>query len=454
MKRNNLVYLCLLSALFINGCNSSNNNSVSESTSNNVANSEAYINILDYGAKGDDTKDDYNAFAKAALANKSIYVPAGTYYVSKPIQLFNCNLIGAGVFQTFIYSTDTSLNTCVVEAGRTCVIENVTIGFKKGIVNGNELQGERVGLKTGSNGYSLQRGSAIRNCRFTDCGTAIYGDNEENQASFSVTYDTLEIIDFSFRGIDFESNIRTGNVYNNIYIISQHKEVDSLMYLVGEESEATFTQINLEHTKCRNALTLDGVRAFTINSLHIEGCHLNNEGESLININNSSGVIDALSVYYIALDYKNLSIINVMDNSYDVGSSYSPATLGYLKINNFHVKGLHCPHAPIWGNRTDGLNNKDNEGFTFISRPLNAKNDYVVRVENYIYYTFLNDMDKYEEFACDSNNRITFEKKGVIKTYGPTSERPTTRLCPYYSTYYDTTLHELFIYDGTNWIDI
>lgn len=452
MRKNSLFRLFLITSLFMSGCNENCN---LESENKTMTEKDvAYVNILDYGATGDDTKDDYNAFAKAALANKSIYVPAGTYYVSQPIQLFNCNLIGAGAFQTFIYSTNTSLNTCVVEAGRTCVIENLTIGFKKGILTGNELQGERVGLKTGSNNYSLQRGSAIRNCRFTDCGTAIYGGNEEKEASFSVTYDTLEIIDFTFRGIDFESNIRTGNVYNNLYIISQHREVDSLIYLAGEESEATFTQINLEHTKCRNALTFDGVRAFSIHSLHIEGCNLNDAGESLIHINNSSGIIDNLSVYYVALDYKDLSIINIMDNQYDVGNAYSPATLGYLKINNFHVKGLHCPHAPIWGARKDGLNNLDNEGFTFITRPLNAKNDYVVRIENYIYYTFLDDADKYEAFPCDKNNRIIFEKKGVIKTFGSTSERPTTRLCPYYSTYFDTTENKMFIYDGNDWIEL
>lgn len=437
--------------LFTTSCGANFN-----STNNNQTNNSgiAYVNILDYGAKGDDVKDDYAAFASAALENKSIYVPAGTYYVSQPIVLQNVNLIGAGTFQTFIYSTDKSLSANVIKAGRTCVIENVTIGYKNGILTGDELQGERVGLRTGANNYSLQRGSAIRNCRFVNCGTAIYGGPEENETSFSVTYDTLEIQNFSFRGIDFQSNTRTGNVYNNIYIISQNQTVDSLFYLTGEESEATFTQINLEHSKCRNAMTLDGVRGFDINSLHIEGCHLQGDGSALIEINNSSGVIDALSVYYVALDYKNLSIIQVQDNKYDVGNAFSPDTLGYLKINTFHVKGLHNPHAPIWGARVDGLNNPDNEGFTFISRPSNAKNDFVVRVENYVYYTFQNDAEKYEEFACDPYGKITFEKKGVIKTYGATSERPTTRLCPYYSTYYDTTMNKQLLWNGNNWVEM
>lgn len=53
-------------------------------------------NVLDYGAVGDGKYDSYEAFKKALEKCKTVYVPDGTYYISKPITLeWGKSLIGS-----------------------------------------------------------------------------------------------------------------------------------------------------------------------------------------------------------------------------------------------------------------------------------------------------------------------------------------------------------------------
>lgn len=52
----------------------------------------AIVNVVQFGAKGDAQTDDYEAFAAAlniahTLGGGTVYVPAGTYYISKPLQI-------------------------------------------------------------------------------------------------------------------------------------------------------------------------------------------------------------------------------------------------------------------------------------------------------------------------------------------------------------------------------
>jgi len=53
-------------------------------------------------------------------------------------------------------------------------------------------------------------------------------------------------------------------------------------------------------------------------------------------------------------------------------------------------------------------------------------------------------------FPCDEDN-VTYLKKGNVRAFGTTEQRPTLCLCKGYTTYYDTTLNKLMIYNGTDW---
>lgn len=364
-----------------------------------MTNNDGFINILDAGAKADmPSYDSYPAFAAAVLSGKSIYVPAGTYYVSHTITLRNQNMFGDGMYQSYIYSTDTSEGAAVVSLARTCSVRDLTIGFAQGIVTGDETEGQRVGILTGDGEYSLQRGSEIKCVNIDGTGTAIYGPSKDGYESFSVTYDTLEIQNFSFRGIDFQSSIRTGNSYRNIYMMSSKYTVDCLFNLAGEESECTIEQLNVEHTRVsRAAVSLVGCRALDLASLHIEGIMLTGIGADFIYLSETSGRIGALSVYYTGIDAKNCSLIEINSNCYNV-YSFSYETLTKLKIETLHLKGLNDTNVPLHGQRY-GMNDGAVSGFTFIKRTASATGNFTVTIENYTYFTFQTDSAVYEAFA-------------------------------------------------------
>lgn len=57
------------------------------------------VNVRDYGAKGDGTTDDTEAFQNAISARKRVYVPEGVYCISKTLELQNgSRFFGAGIY--------------------------------------------------------------------------------------------------------------------------------------------------------------------------------------------------------------------------------------------------------------------------------------------------------------------------------------------------------------------
>ncbi len=376
-----------------------------------------YVNIRDYGVDGTTRTDCYAAFVQAALTGKSIYVPAGTYYVSGAIQLRNQNLFGDGMFQSYIVSTASDSSVPVLYLGRSCAVEDINIGFDPSLITGNETAGERAGIITGDNytpPWPLQRGSQINRVHIANTGTAIYSPQSgtEEATSFSVAYTNLELQDFSFRGIDFVSKTRTGNVFSNIYMRSDHI-VDSLFNMEGEESETTIIQLNLEHTKVsRAAISLDGCRALALSTLHIEGIELVEEDATFIYLENSSGRMDAVTVYYTAVDAADCSLFKIGDAVYDINESWQtepPATLSKMIVGTLHLKGIHDPNVGIHGSRPDpGLNGLEN--FLFAEREANALGPYKLKIENYVYYTFQDDAAGYRAFATDGELTVEFEE--------------------------------------------
>ena len=58
---------------------------------------EGFVNVKDFGAKGDGVTDDTLAFQNAIEINKNIFIPAGTYLINKPLKLkANQFIIGSG----------------------------------------------------------------------------------------------------------------------------------------------------------------------------------------------------------------------------------------------------------------------------------------------------------------------------------------------------------------------
>lgn len=407
-----------------------------------------YANVVDYGAVPNDGQDDTVAFQQAIATGKSIFVPAGVYHIEESLKIQNQNLIGSGMFVTKIVSRSTDAKAPILRAGRSSVVADLELSFEPGLISNTEGRGDRVGIYTAAQ-WSLQRGSTVRNVRISDVGTAIYSPN--GAESFSVTYDTLEIEDFSYRGIDFSSDIRTGNVFNNIYLKSSRPNVDIPFALTGEESEVSIQQLNVEHTKVNTAILLEDVYGLAASTIHIEGVTLRNPDTGYITLDGSSGSVESLSVYLSPIEQHNTSIIRIGDSVYDIGAAFKPHSAAYLRVGTLHVKGLNDPNADLHGAKVGGLNRTDAKGFVFFDRPQQAIGEYTVQLDNYVWYTYQEDKDIYRAFPVDPNKRIQFTKLGVVPTSGKTSARPTNRLIPYVSTYYDTDLSKLLIWDGTKW---
>lgn len=384
-----------------------------------TANVRNCVNVLEYGVEPNLWGvDQYDKFKEAIDTGKSIYVPAGYYYVSKSLKLRNQNLYGDGMYQTFIISIADNAYAPVLSLGRTSSVEDLFIGFHSELITGEEQWIQRIGIITGDDydggSWCLQRGSQINRVGIGDVGTGICScdlNNREGYTSFSVSYTNLEIRDFSYRGIDFTAKTRTGNVFSNIYMNSKY-EVDALFNMEGEESETSITQLNLEHTKVkRAAISLEGCRALAISTLHIEGILLSQEGAAYVFLENTAGTIEALSVYYTAIDANNCSLIRIGDGLYDIHEDWQqtpPSVMSKIRIGTLHVKGLHNPNTGIHGNDRTTIGLNDVVGFNFIKRASGAQGDYKVIIYNYVYYTFQSDLAKYTAFATSGNVSVVF----------------------------------------------
>ncbi len=414
---------------------------------------KGYVSVLDFGACPNSFEDDTAAFQEAVRDGRSIYVPSGIYYIREPLLLTNCNFIGAGSFATQILSICEDPSLPILYTERSCVISDMCIGYRSDLITGEETEGQRIGIITKGELWCLQRCSTIRNLRIVDCGTAIYSADSDGLLGgpFSVLFESLEIQDFSFRGIDFTSRNRSGNVFENIYMCSERPNVDAMINLRGEDSQLSIHQLNLEHTKCRTALRFIDVYTFSISTLHIQNIQVP-EGGNIFELHNSAGHIDALDVYYLPIPAPDIHLFWIGDGLYDthIPKMDRPNTVRKLWIGQLHVKGMNDPTFQ----QPDvhySMDRYQELRFFFFYRPEEALGEYRVHVEDYIWFSYKNDQEFYETMPRDPYGRLTFTKLGELPLSGPTDQRPRTRLCPYCTGYFDTDLNRYVVYDGQDW---
>lgn len=365
--------------------------------------------VLDFGAVPG-LSDCTEAFEKAINASNTIYVPEGVYRISKPLCLQGKRLVGDGMCSSIIEMHNNDRDAVILSVGGQSCVEQLTIKYADGIVDGSEQKGERIGILTGCNNHCIVFGSSIRNVAIVNTGTAVYSRAENDSESFSVTYDTIEVRNFSYRGFDFSAKNRTGNVYQNIYIHSKYM-VDTLFSLETEESEVSIVQLNIEHTRCKYGIRFVGVRALAATSIHIEGLVWS---EAALYLENSSGSIEALSVYYSAIEKRGSKLIGIGDGVYDIGHDwalYYPETMRYLRIGTLHLKGINDPNKNIYGRSCYGFCEENAKEFAFVERIENSCGNFTVKIENYAWYTFQNDAELYKAFNCKGNVNVLINEK-------------------------------------------
>ena len=393
----------------------------------------SYINVALMGATAGDDQDDTDAFRMAATGSNTIYVPAGEYVITEPLVLNSANLIGAGADKSVIIADFDDPSEPIIRAGRSSTIRDIQIRFKDGLVTGGEGKGERVAVFTAGR-WSLQRGSTLSNVRIANVGTGLYspgttGDLEAD--SFSVTYDSIAIEDFSYRGVDFTSRVRTGNVFRNLYISSGRFEADAAFYFGGEESETFLQSLTVADTRAKRPIHLGGARALAADVIRLQNVQATKTG-GLIVWEDSNGSIERL----IVEDCQAASGGSVVEIG---GAEYSSAdfqTLRYLRIGRLSLSGLNPDGAA---------------DFLLFRREMTGEPFYI-DVQDYAYEADGEaQRAAYEAFPVTDGQQLVFLAKGRLTASGPTEQRPAARLCPFYTTYEDTTLGRTVTWTGEGW---
>lgn len=391
-----------------------------------------YFDVTVFGATPNDSVDDTEAIKLAMATSGTAYFPAGEYIITGGLSLANLSIVGEGSDKTIITADISDAKTPIIRAGSRASMTGVTIRFKDGLVTGEEKEGERVGIYAATD-MALQRGSAFTDVKIENVGTGIASGlglfKGAEDVVFSVTFDNFVIQDFSFRGFDFRSNTRTGNYYKDVTVssgkYSDGKNVDSAIYMVGEESESAIDSLTVKDTIAETPIVFERMNAISAKTVKLDNVYALHY--PIITWNSSAGSIDNLIFDYCDTHFSENSLIRVGKVKYieDAVQTLNSLHIGNLKLNSFNAT------------------NADK----IIDREENATGDFYFTVDNYI---VKNSDFLWDDFPADES-KIIITKKGDVATEGETSDRPDKCLCPYYTRFYDTTLGKTVVWNGKEW---
>lgn len=389
-----------------------------------------------------------DAAIKASAGN--LYIPAGTYVITEPIILNSGNLIGAGMDKTVIIADFEDVRQPIVIAGYKTSISNIQFGFKDGLVTGEEKSGERAGIFCGYT-MDLQKGASIKNVKLKNVGTGLYapgmvmssdlGLNDQDPKEpkeltsivFSAEFDNIVIEDFSYVGIDFTTDSRTGNILNNIYLSSGKYACDSALVFKGGESESTISSLTVADTRAVKPIVFESASAMDIGVINLRNVSLIDKNETAyVYWNESSGKIAHFSL--------NKTKVESRQTLFEIDSA-SLAKGGYDSMQYLGIGKLTL---------SDVTNMSFVNDFTYFRRTTGQIMPFYITVDEYYYDADRVEREVYRAFPT-SEKHLVYTKKGQITTEGSTALRPTNRLCPYYTEYKDTTLGKTVIWTGEEW---
>lgn len=361
-----------------------------------------FVNVLAFGAKGDGVTDDTAAFDLASKSGSGIFVPAGDFRISESIYLDSKVMIGVGE-KSIITFTGEDARKPIVMAGSYSSIRDLTLRFADGLVTGSEQQGDRTAILTGA-AWAFQRGASLRRVTIENVGTGVFspasGDamisGKVNEAcTFSATFEDVTVRDFSFRGFDFSAEVRTGNVFRNLYFTSRY-EADSAVYFNGEESESVIDGVIVEGVRAARPIYMFGMRAMKMGSIALYDTEATVAGNGLITFEDTNGSIDSL----IVRNCRAGEILFRMGRGdYYVNNGVgSPES--YLKIDTLLLDTVTA------GSLAD-------QDFAFFGRSSGAQGRYTVEIDRYLYATENGDAAAYKEWNI-SGNSLTVTKKEAI----------------------------------------
>ncbi len=356
-----------------------------------VGNNPGNYNICAFGAVPNDGKDDTAAFIAMGMKEKAIYVPAGEFEVSETIELLDSSLIGCGADKSVIVCKNKSDRDPIIEAGGRCVIRDITLRYDDTCITGKELAGERVGIYTGQMKKTLKRGTSITNVRLKNVGTGIYSPRQEivkfeaTAASFSVTYESVSVTDFVYRGFDMADETRTGNIYRNIYISTNGKEANAGFYLQKLETECEITNLTVENSKLKSPVKFEQCEALSATSINIINTELTKDNTGFVYADMSNVIVGSLNIFNSAPVGKYQSFIRLGDNMY---RGYAYDCMGNVHIGDLNII---CPDIKVEPNNEQYL----------IARKSGYVNGFNVTIDRYRIEAPQALKNQYEQFATN-----------------------------------------------------
>jgi hypothetical protein len=413
-------------------------------------------NVLSYGASRDPGADNTAAFMAMIADVGCLRIPSGSYRVTGTIVGNSVTIEGDGQ-PSYVYGDSTNPALPVFRLGSHSRISHIMTGFAPGRITGAEAAGERVAVWLGTSPATpFCRGASISNIRVDDCGTAFH-DQSSTGPTFSAGFTNIEVRRARYAGFNFLSNLRTQNSFNNIYINNENPNNPNsgltcaygMNFEGQDDSEMTLDGINVELLESYNAIKFTNCRAVQMGVVHVEKWAARDNAMSTIYMNSSSVSIGALTVYY-SMFRANCDVFSLVDSVYTApGDPDVEYTNNSLSIGILHLKGL-CGY------------DAGGSYFVPVTTPANVRlfnrysNDgpFYVRVDQLTWYTFLTDRSWYLDPPRDSNGWITFLKLGNLPLSGAAASRPTQRLVPYQTTFFDTANNRLEMWNGTGWMQI
>lgn len=367
-----------------------------------------------YGAKFDGVTDDTQALQTCINNHQRIVLPPGTTIISDTLELTDKVMEGSQRQGTIIKMISLDKNKPAIKLGRHSSLSSMQIMFPldnlPSLINTGEFVGVQLNLNTDT---TLHRG-IIKDVIIDGCGTGIYAPN----SVFSCTFSDITIFNAKYIYMHFSGGTRTGNVYSNIYMSEQGMnkfKSKAGIWFEGEESDGTMSQINIEHMQVERAAYFENCRAMDVSTLHVEGVHIIKTDGSLFEFENSNMDFGGLTVYYTR-GYKSGQSIFKLGSSYPKENLSSKTAM--IHVNNLYFKGLNLPNVDIY-NPTDypyeerGLLGVGVQPFYFATRDVRAaaNTDYVLKIENYDWFTWNNPKDDnriYHEFKTLGNIVVDF----------------------------------------------
>jgi len=253
------------------------------------------ISVKDHGAVGDGRRDDTGALVAAlgaALeAEKSLYLPAGVYAVSLPLDWRHegLHVFGDGRNRSIVRQTGT--NRPIILCGEQHQHIN-DLSFQYAFQAGPDDVGS-VGIELFKPCFSVyerltvfwaHKGIGIHQGDY-DSAT----DAEGGNYAFSNSWRDIEVLGFRASGIDLTAynRVSTGSVWGNVYVsnapLGLAEESSTYPVIIKDSDGQIFNQLNIESVVCANSdvLFVQGSNV-VINGLHMEEVTLSSWDGALV----------------------------------------------------------------------------------------------------------------------------------------------------------------------------